>query len=102
MLVGNQLRQPPALELEDGRYTGEVKESTYYTKAAIVRQWLPAPPFLSFGDSPSSDFRMLLETSGVAFMVNPRPQLLERDVKEARSAMVSLTFDSTESGALPH
>ncbi|MEZ4270487.1 MAG: haloacid dehalogenase-like hydrolase [Myxococcota bacterium] len=90
------------LEVQDGRYTGEVKESTYYTKAAIVRQWLPAPPFLSFGDSPSSDFRMLLETSGVAFMVNPRPQLLERDVKEARSAMVSLTFDSTESGALPH
>jgi phosphoserine phosphatase len=84
------------LEVRDGRYTGEVRDSAYYTKGAIARQWLPVPPLLVFGDSPHSDFSMLLEAAGASFMVNPRPELTARDEAEAGSRFVALWFDGTE------
>jgi len=84
------------LEIQDGKYTGEVRDSAYYTKGDIVRQWLPAPPLLVFGDSPSSDFSMLLEAAGVSFMINPRPKLTARDEAEAGSRFVAIWFDGTE------
>lgn len=85
------------LEIKDGRFTGKVRDSTYYTKAPIVRQWLPAPPLLAFGDSPTSDFMMLLEATGAAFMINPRAKLTDRDRAEAGGRMVPVRFEGIES-----
>ncbi len=85
-----------ALELEAGRYTGKVRDNTYTVKGPITRQWLPSPPFLAFGDSPTSDFGMLVEAAGAGFMVNPRAPFLERDAKEAQARLVSVSFDGTE------
>ena len=84
------------LEVKDGRYTGRVKDSAYYTKGAIVRQWMSAPPMIVFGDSPSSDFSMMLEAAGVSFMVNPRPKFLVLDEADANSRFVAVWFDSVE------
>jgi phosphoserine phosphatase len=84
------------LEVRDGKYTGQVRDSTYNAKGAIVRQWLSAPPLVAFGDSPNSDFPMLLEVAGASFMVNPRPEFLERDKNESGSRFVALWFDGTE------
>jgi hypothetical protein len=84
------------LELKDGKFTGEVRDSTYYTKGAIVRQWLDAPPLLAFGDSPTSDFSMLLEAAGAGFMINPRDSLVRRDREEAGARLVAVVFDGTE------
>jgi phosphoserine phosphatase len=83
------------LEVEAGRYTGRVRENTYYSKGPLTRQWLPAPPIVAFGDSPTSDFAMLLEATAAGFMVNPRPPFLERDTKEAGARLVQLEFDGT-------
>ncbi|MCK5688764.1 haloacid dehalogenase-like hydrolase [Myxococcota bacterium] len=82
------------LEIVDGLYTGQVKDSTYYTKGSIVRQWLPSPPVLAFGDSPSSDFSMLQEALGAAFMLNPRPKLIKFDKEKAGGLMVGVRFSS--------
>ncbi len=87
------------LAMSDGRYTGEVRDSTYFAKGAITRQWLPAPPLLAFGDSPRSDFTMLLEAAGVGFMINPRDRLLEKDKEEANSRFVAVDFEGTEGDA---
>lgn len=84
------------LEIKDGRYTGKVADSTYYIKGSVVRQWLPAPPLFAFGDSPSSDFGMLLESAGLAFMVNPRPRWKELDDSRAGSRLVALVYEATE------
>lgn len=84
------------LAIEDGHYTGEVADSTYYSKGAITRQWLSAPPLLAFGDSPRSDFTMLLEAAGVGFMINPREILLKKDQEEANSRFVAVVFERTE------
>lgn len=81
------------LQVRDGVYTGEVKDSTYYAKGAIVRQWLPGPPLLAFGDSPRSDFSMLREAATAAFMINARAEFLERDNNEADSRFVEVEFD---------
>ncbi|MEK7706226.1 MAG: haloacid dehalogenase-like hydrolase [Myxococcota bacterium] len=91
------------LEVVDGRYTGRVFDSTYYTKGTIVRQWLPAPPLLAFGDSVTSDFSMLAEAVGVGFMINPHEAFLARDAKEAGSRLVAVSYGSVEGGtsALP-
>ncbi len=86
------------LEVKDGKYTGAVKDSTYYAKGAITRQWLPGPPLLAFGDSPRSDFSMLMEAAGAAFMVNARPAFRDRDLKEANSRLIDLRFDGVEGG----
>jgi phosphoserine phosphatase len=84
------------LEVADGKYTGKVAASTYYTKGAITRQWLPAPPLFVFGDSPRSDFSMLMEAVGPAFMINARDSFIERDDKEAGSRFVRVGFEATE------
>ncbi len=84
------------LAVHDGAYTGEVRDSTYATKAPVTRQWLVAPPILVFGDSPQSDFDMMLEAAAAAFMVNPRPAFQERDDKEAGGRFVAVSFDGTE------
>lgn len=81
------------LEVEDGRYTGKVVASTYYSKAPITRQWLPAPPMFAFGDSPTSDFPMLLESFGLGVMVNPRPALQQKEKIEADDRFVAVWFD---------
>lgn len=86
------------LEQENGFYTGKVKDSTYYAKGAIVRQWLPAPPIFAFGDSPTSDFSMLLEAAGAGFVVNARPRFKERDAKEAGGRLVEMVYRMTEAG----
>ncbi len=83
------------LAVEDGRYTGEVADSTYYTKGPIVRQWLVAPPVFVFGDSPSSDFGMLAEAAGASFVVNPRPRWKTIDEEQAGSRLVSLAYPKT-------
>ncbi len=84
------------LEVQDGEYTGRVLDNTYYVKGPITRQWLPAPPLVAFGDSPTSDFAMLLEATGAGFMINPRPSFVQRDLAEAGGRFVSLSFDGTE------
>jgi len=84
------------LEVVDGKYTGKVKDSAYYAKGAITRQWLPAPPLVAFGDSPSSDFTMLQESAGLGFLVNPREKLLAQDQNDAGGRLVALPFDGTE------
>jgi phosphoserine phosphatase len=84
------------LEVVNGHYTGKVVKSTYHTKGPLTRQLLSAPPLLAFGDSPRSDVPMLLEAVGAAFMVNPRPSLLERDRTDAGGRFVKLVFDVTE------
>lgn len=84
-----------ALEVKDGRFTGNVRESTYGIKATVTRQWLTSPPLVGFGDSPRSDFSMLLETTVAGFMVNPRPDFLKRDESEAGGRLVSVSFDGT-------
>jgi len=84
------------LEVEKGVYTGDVRDNTYAVKDAIARQWLGAPPVLAFGDSPTSDFSMLLEATGAGFMVNPRPAFLARDREEAQARLVELTFSGTQ------
>lgn len=81
------------LEIHNGRYTGEVRDSTYYTKGAIVRQWLAAPPILVFGDSPWSDASMMREAFGGVFMINPRPSLEELDEKKAGGQWAAVWFD---------
>lgn len=86
-----------ALEVEGDRYTGRVKDNPYAIKAPVVRQWLPSPPLVAFGDSPTSDFPMLLEATGVGFMINPRPTFLTRDATEAGGRLVSLRFEHTVS-----
>ncbi|MBI3179409.1 MAG: haloacid dehalogenase-like hydrolase, partial [Deltaproteobacteria bacterium] len=84
------------LAVKDGVYTGEVRDSTYTSKGPVIRQWLAAPPILVFGDSPQSDFDMMLEAAAAAFMVNPRPAFQERDDQEAGGRFVAVTFDGTE------
>jgi phosphoserine phosphatase len=83
------------LEVEQGRFTGRVKDNPYAIKASIARQWLPSPPLLAFGDSPTSDFPMLLEATGAGFMINARPTFLTRDTTEAGGRLVTLRFEHT-------
>ena len=83
------------LERHGGVYTGNVTLNTYEIKAPIVRDWVGMPPLFAFGDSPTSDFPLLAETMGVAFMVNPRSRLLQRDEEEAGSRMTAVTFPTT-------
>ena len=82
--------------MKDGRYTGEVADSTYYAKGAITRQWLKAPPLFAFGDSARSDFTMVVEAAAAGFMVHTRPDFVARDDKEAGGRLVGLNFDLTE------
>lgn len=84
------------LEVKDGHYTGEVKDSAYYTKGAIVRQWLEAPPLFAFGDSARSDFSMLAEAAGLGFMIHGRPDFVARSKEEAGGRLVAVEFDGTE------
>jgi phosphoserine phosphatase len=84
------------LEIKDGRYTGLVADNSYSIKGAITRQWLPAPPILAAGDSPTSDFPMLLEATGAGFMINPRPAYFKRNATEAFGRLTALVFDGTE------
>lgn len=93
--VPEELVLGSVLVRKGGVYTGEVGDSTYYTKGAIVRQWLPAPPLMAFGDSPTSDFPMMLEAWGPAFMINPREKFQVRDDQEAGSRLVAVWFPAT-------
>lgn len=86
--------QGSMLEREDGKFTGKVEDSTYYTKGAIVRSWLSDPPLLVFGDSTTSDFPMMQEAVTAAIMVNARPGFAERDDKESGGRMVEVKFPS--------
>jgi phosphoserine phosphatase len=79
------------LALADGRYTGDVADSSYYSKGSIVRQWLPSPPLLAFGDSPTSDFTMLREALVAGFMVNPRKGWADKD-EQVMGRLVSLAL----------
>lgn len=87
------------LEDENGQLTGKVADSTYYSKGSIVRQWLPLPPLLVFGDSPTSDFPMMKESVGGAFMINPRNEFVELDSRDAEGWLVAVPFAQTEAGA---
>jgi phosphoserine phosphatase len=76
----------------DGRYTGKVTQSTYYTKRAIVRAWLPAPPLFVVGDSARSDFPMLLEAAVAGFCINTSSSLAKRDKHEAGGLLVDVFY----------
>ena len=100
--AGRQMGLPPErvvasrLEVVNGKYTGKVADTAFYSKGPIARQWLGAPPYIVFGDSPSSDLPMMRESTGTSFMVNPRPELLKKDDEVAGGRFVSITFDATE------
>lgn len=81
------------LAVKNGRYTGQLSEGTYWSKASLVRQWLPSPPALVFGDSANSDFGMLQQAMVAGFMVNPGQALETRDEDEADYRLVALKFD---------
>jgi phosphoserine phosphatase len=84
------------LAVKDGRYTGEVADSTYYAKGAITRQWLKAPPLFAFGDSVRSDFTMVAEAAAVGFMIHSRPDFVARDDKETGGRLVGVDYNATE------
>jgi len=84
------------IESKGGVYTGVVGDNPYAIKDSITRQWLSAPPVLSFGDSPTSDFSTLLEATVAGFMINPRGAFLLRDKQEAGGRLVSLSWSATE------
>lgn len=81
------------LEQREGRYTGNVIASTYAHKGAITRAWLPAPPTFAFGDSASSDFPMMLEAFGAAFMINPDERMQMRDHHSAGGRFLAVTLE---------
>ncbi len=81
-----------ALEVVDGRYTGQVVASLYEIKGPVLRQWVGVPPLMVFGDSPVSDLPMMLEAVGTGFMVNPRQELLDKDKDVAQGRLVQLNF----------
>jgi phosphoserine phosphatase len=81
-----------ALEIVDGRYTGQVLASLYDIKGPVLRQWVRVPPLMVFGDSPVSDLPMMLEAVGTGFMVNPRQELLDKDKEVAQGRLVSVKF----------
>lgn len=87
-------RRGSALEIRDGRYTGNV-ESLYAQKAETVREWLDRPAFLGFGDSAESDFPFLHEVAGPVFMVNPDAAFRDRDIEDADGRFVILDFGET-------
>jgi len=88
------------LEVKNGIYTGQVETSTYAIKAPIVRQWLPNPPLIVFGDSPTSDFPMLLDAAAGAYMLNPRPSFIKRDIDDAAGLLTELWYFETGQGKL--
>ncbi len=81
-----------ALEIVDGRYTGQVVTSLYEIKGPVLRQWVGVPPLMVFGDSPVSDFPMMVEAVGTGFMVNPRQELLDKDKDAAQGRLVQVNF----------
>ncbi|HSI04933.1 MAG: HAD family hydrolase [Myxococcota bacterium] len=81
-----------ALEVVDGRYTGQVVTSLYEIKGPVLRQWVRVPPLMVFGDSPVSDLPMMIEAVGTGFMVNPRQELLDKDKEVAQGRLVQVNF----------
>ncbi len=86
-----------------GKYTGVLSEGPYWLKGEIMRQWLPSPPILVFGDSPASDFSMLQQAMVAGFTINSRAPMPARDRDEAGGRLIEVNYRGTmgDSSRLP-